>query len=67
MDEGVSRVGGGGLRGSGGLDVYDKGSHFLVSHFLGWRAGVGQGGVGEGGGRVGVDEGGGRVGVGVGG
>ena len=43
MDEGVSRVGGGGLRGSGGLDVYDKGSHFLVSHFLGWRAAGGEG------------------------
>ena len=38
----------GGQRGGGGLDVYDKGSHFLVSHFLGWGAGGGQGGVGEG-------------------
>ena len=27
-----------------------RGSHFLVSHFLGWGAGRGQGGVGVGGG-----------------
>ena len=36
----------------GGLDVYDKGSHFLVSHFLRWEGGSGRGQVG-GGGRVG--------------
>ena len=36
-------VGGGGQRDGGGLDVYDKGSHFLVSHFLGWRAAGGEG------------------------
>ena len=28
------------------LRRFDKGSHFLVSHFLGWGAGRGQGGVG---------------------
>ena len=27
---------GGGRVGGGDLDVFDKGSHFLVSHFLGW-------------------------------
>ena len=48
MDEGVSRVGGGGLRGSGGLDVYDKGSHFLVSHFLGLKGCQGSGWCGWG-------------------
>ena len=34
---------------------FDKGSHFLVSHFLGWGAGRGQGGVKRvrGGGKVG--------------
>ena len=42
--------------------MYDKGSYFLVSHFLGWGAVGGQGGVGEGGGRVGVGGGGGRGG-----
>ena len=41
MGEGCGRVGGGGQRGGVGLDVYDKGSHFLVSHFLGWGAGGG--------------------------
>ena len=40
--------GGGGQQGGAGLDVCDKGSHFLVSHFLGWGAGRGQGGVGVG-------------------
>ena len=35
MGEGGGRVGGVGQQGAGGLDVYDKGSHFLVSHFLG--------------------------------
>ena len=35
MGEAGGRVGGGGQQGGSGLDVYDKGSHFLVSHFLG--------------------------------
>ena len=34
--------------------MFDKGSHFLVSHYLGGGAGWGQGGVDEWGGRVGV-------------
>ena len=29
--------------GGEGLDVFDKGSHFLVSHYLGWGVGVGVG------------------------
>ena len=41
VGEGGGRVGvgGGGQRGGGGSDVYDKGSHFLVSLFGvgGWR------------------------------
>ena len=45
----------GGTVGWGGLDVFNKGSHFLVSHFMGWSggAGGGWGGWDEGGGRVG--------------
>ena len=37
----------------GCFNVFDKGSHFLVSHFLGWETGRrqdgGSGGVGQGG------------------